>query len=102
MTEGASNARILFRHVLPNSIGPLLVAVSMALGGAIAAEATLSYLGIGIQPPNASWGTMIAENVGRLRSVPHLLLIPAAVVALVMLAFNFLGDGINDVLNARQ
>ena len=99
---GASNARILLRHVLPNSTGPLLVAVSMALGGAIASEATLSYLGIGIQPPNASWGTMIAENVGRLRSVPHLLLIPAFVVGLIMLAFNFLGDGINDVLNSRQ
>lgn len=99
---GASTPRILFRHILPNSIGPLLVALSFGLGAAVASEATLSFIGIGIQPPNPSWGSMIAENAGRLRSVPHLLLIPAAVVGIVIFAFNFLGDGINDALNARR
>lgn len=99
---GASTRRILFRHVLPNSVGPLLVAVSFALGAAVGSEATLSFLGIGIQPPNPSWGQMISEERAALRSIPYLLLVPSSVVAIVVLAFNYLGDGINDVLNSRQ
>ncbi|HEX2172693.1 MAG TPA: ABC transporter permease [Dehalococcoidia bacterium] len=99
---GASNLRILLRHVLPNSVGPLLVAISFSLGAAVGSEATLSFIGIGVQPPNPSWGQMINEEAGALRSLPYLLLVPSFVIAILLLAFNFLGDGINDILNSRQ
>ncbi|MBI2917171.1 MAG: ABC transporter permease [Chloroflexi bacterium] len=98
---GAGPGRIVFRHMLPNAMGPIIVIVSMAMGGTVTSEVVLSWLGIGIQPPNPSWGTMLWENQGMLRSNPHLLLVPAAVVASVIFAFNILGDGLNDALNPR-
>ncbi|MBI2863823.1 MAG: ABC transporter permease [Chloroflexi bacterium] len=99
---GASTYRIIFRHVLPNCLSPVLVAVSMGLGGAVMSESVLSYLGVGIQPPNASWGAMIWENSGEWRLHPHLIFIPGAVVAIVIFCFNFIGDGLNDALNPRN
>jgi len=98
---GASTGRIIFRHLLPNALGPVIVMVSMAMGSAVTSEVVLSWLGVGIQPPNPSWGTMLWENQGMLRAHPHLLLVPAAVVASVIFAFNLLGDGLNDALNPR-
>jgi len=71
------------------------------MGGTILSESTLSFLGIGIQPPFPSWGAMIYENYGFWRTHPHLVLVPGAVLALVVFAFNFLGDGLNDALNPR-
>ena len=99
---GAPARTILARHVLPNSIAPIIVAVSVNFGNAILAESALSYLGIGIQPPTPSWGQMINANLDQWRFFPHLVLVPGIVLTLLILGFNFLGDGIADALNPRQ
>jgi len=98
---GASTWQVVRRHLLPNALPPVLVAVSMGLGHAVTAEVVLSWLGIGVQPPNPSWGTMIWENRMQWRINPHLLLMPAATVGLVNLSFQFIGDALNDALNPR-
>jgi ABC-type dipeptide/oligopeptide/nickel transport system permease subunit len=98
---GASTRQVVLRHLLPNALPPVLVAVSMGLGHAVTAEVVLSWLGIGVQPPNPSWGTMIWENRAQWRLNPHLLLMPAATVGLVNLSFQFIGDALNDALNPR-
>jgi ABC-type dipeptide/oligopeptide/nickel transport system permease subunit len=98
---GASTGRIVLRHVLPNAMGPVIVAVSMGLGGAVLSESVLSYLGVGIQPPNASWGVMIWEGRDLWRTAPHLVFVPGAVIALIILSFALLGDSLNDALNPR-
>lgn len=99
---GASTRRIIKDHLVPNAIGPVIVAVSGEIGGAMLLESSLSFLGIGIQPPGASWGNMISENLVTWRYQPHLLAVPGIVLAVVVLAFNFVGDGLNDALNPRQ
>jgi ABC-type dipeptide/oligopeptide/nickel transport system permease subunit len=96
---GASTWRIMFRHLLPNALPPLIVAISMGIGGIILSESTLSLLGIGLQPPNPSWGAMIYSNYRYWRTRPHLVIVPGLVLAAVVFAFNFLGDGLNEVLN---
>ena len=103
---GASNLRIVFRHLLPNAISPVIVSVSMGMGAVAGSEVVLSWFGIGIQPPNPSLGRMILENFGIsnlsiLRDDPHLLLVPAVTIAVLIYAWNLLGDGLNDVLNPR-
>lgn len=99
---GATTGRIIRKHLMPNVISPIVVMVSMALGGAVTSELVLSWFGLGITPPCASWGRMMWESAGVLRTpFPHLLLAPAAVVGMVIVAFNLLGDGLNDVLNPR-
>ena len=99
----ATTSRIIFVHLLPNTLSPIIVSVSMALGGAVTSEVVLSWLGIGVQPPTPSWGTMIFEmqSVRLLQTHPHLLFFPNMVVALVIFAFNLLGDGLNDAFNPR-
>ncbi|MBI4496493.1 MAG: ABC transporter permease [Chloroflexi bacterium] len=103
IAAGATHTRIILAHLLPNTISPILVVVSMGLGGAIGSELVLSWLGIGVQPPTPSLGAMIFELGGQssLQRHPHLLLGPISVVALVFFAFNLLGDGLNDALNPR-
>jgi len=98
---GSSPWRILWRHILPNAMAPVVVAISMRMGGAILAETTLSFLGIGIRPPTASWGAMIYDNYTFWRSpaAPVLLWLPGLIVGSLVFAFNFLGDGLNDALN---
>ena len=103
---GASNMRIIFRHLLPNALSPVIVSVSVGMGAVAGSEVVLSWFGIGIQPPNPSLGRMILENFGIsnlsiLRDDPHLLLVPAATIAILIYAWNLLGDGLNDVLNPR-
>jgi ABC-type dipeptide/oligopeptide/nickel transport system permease subunit len=100
---GASTQRIMLAHLLPNALPPVIVVVTMGMGAIAGAEVTLSWLGIGIQPPVPSLGNMIREgqSVTILRNHPHLLLPPVAVVALLIFAWNLLGDAINDVLNPR-
>lgn len=98
---GVKDWRIILRHVLPNALPPIIVAVSLSMGGAILAETSLSFLGIGIQPPNASWGTTILENYLFWRTRPYMILVPGAVLAIVVLAFNFLGEGLNEALNPK-
>lgn len=99
---GARPTSILIRHILPNSIAPIIVAVSVNFGNAILAESALSYLGVGVQPPTASWGQMIFANLDQWRYYPHLVLVPGGVLTLLILGFNFFGDGVADALNPRQ
>ncbi|MBQ0983809.1 ABC transporter permease [Streptomyces sp. F63] len=98
---GASAPRIIFRHVLPNSLTPLIVIATIALGVTVSAEATLSYLGVGIQEPTISWGVMINQSLPRLRDALHPLLFPAAFVSITVLAFIALGDAVRDALDPK-
>jgi len=100
--SGAGTFWIITRHTLPNVLGPIIVSVTVGFGGAMLLESGLSYLGVGIQPPGASWGAMINENLDQWRYTPHLVLVPGAVLAVVIFAFNFFGDGLNDALNPRR
>jgi ABC-type dipeptide/oligopeptide/nickel transport system permease subunit len=98
---GAGRRRIILRHLVPNIIGPLLVVVSFAIPGYIFAEAALSFIGLGVNPPTPSWGAMILEGYQGLRSNPHLVLVPGLALTLLALAFNFVGDGLRDALDPR-
>lgn len=100
--EGASTARIIRRHLLPHAIGPVIVSASLTFGGALLLEASLSYLGIGIQPPNASLGSMIEQNSSQWRYHPGLILTPAAVLAIVLVGTSLLGDSLNDALDPKR
>jgi oligopeptide transport system permease protein len=104
LSIGASNRRIIFTHVLPNIIGPLIVVQAMDIPGYIFYEATLSFLGLGVNPPVPSWGALITEaiNQGAIKSQTNLLLPPAIALSLTTLAFNFLGDGLRDALDPRH
>jgi peptide/nickel transport system permease protein len=98
---GASDARIIVRHVLPNIIQPVIVQAAIGMAGAILAEATMSFLGLGVPPPTASWGSMLNDARSHLFDSPHLVLFPAAAVMLAVLSFNFIGDGLRDYLDPR-
>jgi peptide/nickel transport system permease protein len=101
---GASDARILFVHILPNAIQPLIVQASLGMAGAVLAEASLSFLGLGVPPPAPSWGVMIEEARGldTLQAAPHVLIFPGIAIVLCVLAFNFVGDGLREYLDPRQ
>jgi peptide/nickel transport system permease protein len=101
---GASDMRILFRHILPNSIQPLIVQASLGMAGAVLSEASLSFLGLGVPPPAPSWGVMIEEarDLSTLQAAPHALIFPGIAIALTVLAFNFIGDGLREYLDPRQ
>jgi oligopeptide transport system permease protein len=98
---GASNLRIVFRHILPNIIGPCVVAETLAIPGYILTEAFLSFIGLGVTPPTPSWGLMISDTYQALRVYPWECLIPGGALTLTTLAFNFLGDGLRDALDPR-
>ena len=98
---GAANGRIIFRHLLPNTLAPVIVAATFGIPGAIATEAGLSFLGLGVRPPLPSWGILIAEGVRNMRAFPHELLFPAVVLAVTLICFNFLGDGLRDALDPK-
>ncbi|MER5782032.1 ABC transporter permease [Streptomyces mobaraensis] len=98
---GAGTGRILFRHILPNVLGPVIVVATIALGGYIATEATLSYLGIGLKDPTVSWGVDISASQKDLRDGPHALLMPAGFLSLTVLAFILLGDAVRDALDPK-
>jgi peptide/nickel transport system permease protein len=99
---GASNLRIVVRHILPNIIQPIIVQAAIGMAGAILAEATMSFLGLGVPPPAASWGSMLNDARSHLFDAPHLVLFPAAAVMLAVLSFNFIGDGLRDYLDPRS
>jgi oligopeptide transport system permease protein len=99
---GAGNIRIMWKHLVPNILAPLIVSIAFAIPGAIFAEAGLSFIGLGVRPPTASWGNMIQDGFVALYSNAALIGVPAACVALVMLAFTFLGDGLRDALDPRM
>jgi oligopeptide transport system permease protein len=98
---GVSDRKIVIRHLLPNGMGPIIVAITLGIPTAILAEATLAYIGIGVQPPRASWGSLIAEGQKYIRGEPHLVLFPAIFIALALIGFTFLGDGLRDALDPK-
>ena len=98
---GASNLRIVCRHILPNIVQPVLVQAAIGMAGAVLAEATLSFLGLGIPPPAPSWGSMLNDARSHLFDAPHLTVFPAIAVILAVLSFNFIGDALRDLLDPR-
>jgi oligopeptide transport system permease protein len=98
---GASNSRILLRHIAPNAVAPVIVVATIALGTYIALEATLSYLGVGLKPPSVSWGIDISAASPYIRNAPHALLWPSGALALTVLAFIMLGDAVRDALDPK-
>jgi len=99
---GNSNFQIMIKHILPNLIGPCIVAVTLQIPRYITFEAFLSFIGLGVNPPTPSWGMMISEGYKAIRSYPHLALYPGIALAITMMAFNFLGDGLRDALDPRM
>jgi peptide/nickel transport system permease protein len=99
---GASDWRIVTRHILPNIIQPVIVQAAIGMAGAVLAEATMSFLGLGVPPPTASWGTMLNDGRAHLFDAPHLVLFPAAAVMLAVLSFNFIGDALRDYMDPRS
>jgi peptide/nickel transport system permease protein len=99
---GVSNVQIALRHLLPNALGPVIVVMTFNFSSAMVAESSLSYLGIGVRPPQASWGNMIASNIPSWSYRPWLVAVPAIALALATLGINFLGDGLNDALNPKS
>ncbi len=98
---GASDLRVLCRHILPNIVQPLIVQAAIGMAGAVLAEATLSFLGLGVPPPAASWGSMLNDARSHLFDSPHLVFFPAMAVMLCVLSFNFIGDALRDYLDPR-
>jgi oligopeptide transport system permease protein len=99
---GATNKRIIWQHMLPNTFSPIIVAFTFGIPTAIFAEATLSFIGVGISPPTPTWGQMISEGYQSLRSLWHLATFPVIAIALTMLSFSFFGDGLRDALDPRS
>jgi peptide/nickel transport system permease protein len=98
---GATNARIIGRHVLPNAMGPIVVGATLAVGNAIILESSLSFLGLGVQPPTPTWGNMLQDAQATMSTKPWLTLFPGLAILLVVLALNFIGDGLQDALDPR-
>jgi peptide/nickel transport system permease protein len=99
---GAGDLHIVTRHILPNIIQPVIVQAAIGMAGAVLAEATMSFLGLGVPPPTASWGSMLNDARSHLFDAPHLVLFPAITVMLAVLAFNFIGDALRDLLDPRS
>ncbi|MDI6901494.1 MAG: ABC transporter permease [Anaerosomatales bacterium] len=99
---GASDLRIMFRHILPNSIAPIVVYTTMSIGSAILSEAALSFLGMGVQPPTPSWGGMLSDARAFLFSAPHMMLFPGIAILTTVLAFVLMGDGLRDALDVKM
>lgn len=98
---GCGNLRILFRQILPNAIGPIIVVATMSMAGAILTESGLSFLGFGIAPPTPTWGNMIASGRQYIRTCPHLIIYPGIAITLTVLGFNLFGDGLRDAIDPR-
>jgi peptide/nickel transport system permease protein len=99
---GASDWRIITRHILPNIIQPVIVQAAIGMAGAVLAEATMSFLGLGVPPPTASWGSMLNDSRAHLFDAPHMVIFPAMAVMLTVLSFNFIGDALRDYLDPRS
>ena len=98
---GASDASIVFRHIVPNTLGPVIVYTTLTVPAVILQEAFLSFLGLGVQPPAASWGTLVSDGARVLALFPWLVIFPGAALSLTLLCFNFLGDGLRDALDPQ-
>ena len=99
---GASDWRVITRHILPNIVQPVIVQAAIGMAGAVLAEATMSFLGLGVPPPTASWGSMLNDGRAHLFDAPHQVLFPAVAIMLAVLSFNFIGDGLRDYLDPRS
>ncbi|MBI1272099.1 ABC transporter permease subunit [bacterium] len=99
--QGQGHLKIITRHLLPNSIGPVIVAMTFTVPAAILSESTLSFIGLGLSPPACSWGTLASDGWRSLQTHPHLILFPSMFIFVSVLAFNFLGDGLRDALDPR-
>lgn len=98
---GASNLRVILRHVLPNCMAPVIVLATLNVAGSILIETSLSFLGFGVQPPTPSWGNILTTGRQYMRNAPHIALFPGLAITLTVLAFNLLGDGLRDALDPR-
>ena len=98
---GTSDARIILRHIIPNAVGPIIVQATLAMGSSILTISSLSFMGMGIQPPQPEWGTMLYEGRDLIRTSPYLVLFPGAAIAVSVLSLNLLGDGLRDALDPR-
>jgi len=98
---GATNARVIVRHILPNTVGPIVVGATLAVGNAIILESSLSFLGLGVQPPIPTWGNMLMDAQATMSTQPWLSIFPGVAILSVVLAVNFLGDGLQDALDPR-
>jgi len=99
---GATTSRLLLRHVVPTAIPAIVVQATLGMAGAVISEAALSFLGLGVQPPTASWGTMLSGGRVHLLDAPHLTIFPGLAIVLLVLGFNFLGDGLRDFTDPKQ
>ena len=98
---GTSHTRIILRHILPNAVGPIIVQATLAMGSSILTISSLSFMGMGIQPPQPEWGTMLYEGRDLIRTSPYLVIFPGAAIAVSVLSLNLLGDGLRDALDPR-
>ena len=98
---GLSNARIIFRHMIPNILGPIIVYTTLTIPSVMLLEAFLSFLGLGVQPPMSSWGSLIKDGAEKMEEFPWLLVVPGSVFSLTLFSLNFLGDGLRDALDVR-
>lgn len=98
---GSSNARIIFKHIIPNAIGPIIVQATLAMGATILIIASLSFMGLGVKPPEPEWGTMLYEGRDFLKQAPYLVLFPGGAITLAVISLNLLGDGLRDALDPR-
>jgi peptide/nickel transport system permease protein len=99
---GSRNGRIIFRHIVPNILGPIVVGATLTVGGAIIIESALSFLGLGVQPPNPSWGNMLQDSQTTMASKPWLTIFPGLAILITVLCINFIGDGLQDALDPTQ
>lgn len=99
---GGSNLRIMFRHILPNTLGPIIVSTTLAVGGAIILESALSFFGLGVQPPTPTWGNLLNGSSDWLETAPWLAAFPGIFILITVLSVNFLGDGLRDALDPRM
>lgn len=101
--SGVSEARVIFRHILPNAIGPIIVSATMGIAGAILSESSLSFFGLGVQPPTASWGNMLigAQDINTMLNAPWKAFYPGILIFLTVLSFNFVGDGLRDAFDPK-
>ena len=100
--SGAKPSKILFGHILPNALGPIIIQATFGVPAAILFEAFLSFLGLGVPPPTPTWGSMAAEGIVTIRIAPAMVIAPSIALSLTLMAFNFLGDGLRDALDPRQ
>ena len=99
---GAKPFKMLFGHILPNALGPIIVQATLGIPAAILFEAFLSFLGVGVQPPTPSWGSMASDGVLAIQYAPHIVIVPSIALSVTLMAFNFLGDGLRDALDPRS